>query len=127
LEPKISKEKKTAIEDMYVIYFGSRIATQGGQGQFVYFDKGTSAGVKPGQQVEITSGFGRFAPRDLTDKYPKNKPYQASSSWTPSIAVAEIIDVAPDSSIGFILYSTREVELGDRVSTKAENTAKKKL
>ncbi len=116
LDPKIQKEKRATIDDMYVIYFGNSVATQGGQGQFVYFDKGVAAGVKVGQQFEIGSGYGRQAAPDHIKKYPKNKAYSSGGTWTPSIGIAEIIDVAPDSSVGFILYNTREIELGDKVS-----------
>ncbi len=127
LDPKVQKEKRASLEDMYVIYFGSSMATQGGQGQFIYFDKGTSAGVKVGQQFEISSGYGRLAPPDAKKRYPRNKTYSSKSVWTPSIAIAEIIDVAPDSSVGFLLYTTREVQLGDRVSLPSEmNTSSKK-
>jgi|GEM_PF-5948976 len=127
IKPKIDKSKRTSFEDMYVIYFGSSIATQGGQGQFVYFDKGTEAGVKVGQQLEISSGYGRQSSPDTKSRYPANKVYSSKTVWTPSIAIAEIIDVAPDSSVGFLLYSTREVMLGDKVSSPNQMDQNKKM
>jgi hypothetical protein len=92
------------IEGMVVFLPSER--TLMGDGGYVYLNRGEFHGVEIGSELEV------FDPGEIVDE-----PARRVDVRTPDQAVARlvVVSVEPDSSVGYVLWSKRELIVGDAI------------
>jgi hypothetical protein len=98
-----------------VVYLPSD-ASVAGDGGYVYLNRGEFHGVEIGSELEV------FVPGKIMNERSRRVDVQ-----TPDHSVAKlvVVTVTPDTSVAFILSSTREIEIGDDVRAVAARLAQR--
>ena len=90
--------------DARIIAFAMAGRHMGGQGNMVFLNKGRADGVSPGQLMKIDQKMHYVA-----------RAYDPDNSFARTIPVGflRIVDVTDAGSVGYIVYNSREIMLGD--------------
>lgn len=90
--------------DAVVVAFEYPDGELGGDGHFVFLDKGSGAGVSPGMYVRVYQKPGYLMNRSGDADLPED--------WQ-GVATMRIIDVTDAGSVGYVVDSSQEVRIGD--------------
>ena len=93
--------------DANVVGFDFRGQETGGQGHFVFLDRGTAGGVTPGSYVPLYATPGHLSAAFGESELPID--YEA-------VGIARILDATDVGAVGYITKSSQEIRLGDRTS-----------
>lgn len=103
--------ERQQIPETHIIAFEIEGNSIGAQGSMVYLDRGSRDGVEEGKYMEIYQGLNYLVQLRMISDVPKDR---------MTVGVLQIVDVTPAGSIGYVLESTQELNIGDPVGLGAK-------